>query len=152
MARIVVLDAGPTGTATDDPAKRATARCLAWLSALDLAGTEVVIPAIADYEVRRELIRAGAIDGVARLDAFRLAATFLPITVAAMDRAAEFWAIVRNLGKPTADPHALDADAILAAQASLCGGPGDEVLIATTNVGHLARFPGVDARPWDTIT
>ena len=59
---------------------------------------------------------------------------------------------LRKLGRPTAHPHALDADAILAAQASLCGGPGDEVIVATTNVGHLARFPGIDARPWDTIT
>lgn len=69
-----------------------------------------------------------------------------------MLRAAEFWALVHNLGRPTAHPHALDGDAILAAQASLCGPAGDEVLIATTNVGHLARFPGIDARPWDRIT
>jgi hypothetical protein len=152
MARIVVLDAGPTGMASNDPVRPGAARCLAWISALDAAGTEIVLPAISDYEVRRELIRSAATDGVARLDALRLRLTFLPLTDEAMLRAAEFWAIVRNLGLPTAHPHALDGDAILAAQASLCGSPGDEVLIATTNVGHLTRFPGIDARLWDRIT
>jgi hypothetical protein len=48
---------------------------------------------------------------------------------------------------------ALDVDAILAAQAltMTIAGDGDEVLIATSNVGHLARFPGIDAREWETI-
>ncbi len=151
MARIVVLDAGPTGMASNDPILRSTTRCLAWLAALDAAGTDIIVPAIADYEVRRELIRAGATAGVARLDAFRGRSTFLPLSDAAFRLAAEFWAIVRNLGRPTAHPHALDGDAILAAPASLCGAPGDLVLVATTNVGHLARFPGIDARPWDQI-
>jgi predicted nucleic acid-binding protein len=151
MARIVVLDAGPTGIASNDPALRSAVRCHAWLAALDAAGAEVLVPAIADYEVRRELIRAGATAGVARLDAFRARATFLPLSDAAFRLAAEFWAIVRNLGRPTAHPHALDGDAILAAQAALCGAPGDNVIIATTNVCDLARFPGIDARPWDRI-
>lgn len=31
------------------------------------------------------------------------------------------------------------------------GAPGDEVVIATTNVRHLSRFPGVDARTWSEI-
>jgi hypothetical protein len=30
--------------------------------------------------------------------------------------------------------------------------PGSVVIIATTNVGHLGRFPGIDARLWNTIT
>jgi hypothetical protein len=42
-----------------------------------------------------------------------------------------------------------DADAILAAQAVLACDPADTVTVATTNVGHLARF--VAARPWDQI-
>ena len=75
-----------------------------------------------------------------------------PITTPAMRLAAEFWAVVRNAGLPTAHPHALDADCILAAQAFLLGGPGDVVSVATTNAHHLARFPGVDAYPWETIT
>ncbi len=46
----------------------------------------------------------------------------------------------------------LDADAILAGQATTLGGAGDVVTVATSNVGHLARFPGLDARQWATIT
>jgi hypothetical protein len=38
---------------------------------------------------------------------------------------------------------------ILAAQASAAAQTGDEVVIATTNVGHLARF--ASARRWQEI-
>ena len=50
-----------------------------------------------------------------------------------------------------AGPDALDADAILAGVAATIGAPGDEVVIATTNVRHLSRFAGVDARVWAEI-
>jgi hypothetical protein len=43
----------------------------------------------------------------------------------------------------------LDADAILAAQSTLLAQPGDQAIVATTNVGHLSRF--VDARSWREI-
>lgn len=151
MARIVVLDAGPTGDASKAPGNPSGIRCRTWIRSLLLAGVDVVVPAIADYEVRRELIRSAATGGVARLDTLRQDLRFLPLTDDALLLAAEFWAIIRNLGRPTAHPHALDGAARIASQASLCGAPGDEVLIATTNVGHLARFPGIDARPWDRI-
>jgi hypothetical protein len=62
-----------------------------------------------------------------------------------MRRAAEFWAQARNLGIPTAPPEALDADVILAAQAARVG-----AIVATENVGHLARF--VTALHWRAIT
>ena len=152
MGRIVVLDSGPLGDASKPRGKPKADRCLARIGALCSAGVLVVAPAIADYEVRRELIRVGAADGLARLD--RLIAeslVFAPITDEAMRLAAGFWALIRNRGLPTAAPAALDGDAILAAQASLIGGPADEILIATTNVGHHRRFPGIDAREWDSI-
>ncbi len=69
-----------------------------------------------------------------------------------MRLAADLWAVIRQAGKPTADPKALDADCVLAAQALRLGGPGDVVSIATTNPVHLSRFIGVDARLWETIT
>jgi hypothetical protein len=69
-----------------------------------------------------------------------------------MDLAAEFWAHLRKQGLPTAGPWSLDADAILAAQAMTAGEAGDHVTIATVNVRHLNRFPGIDARDWSTIT
>jgi hypothetical protein len=75
-----------------------------------------------------------------------------PITTPAMRPAAELWAAVRTAGVPTAYPLALDADCVPAAQALLPGGPGDAVTVATTNARHLTRFPGVDARAWETVS
>lgn len=67
-----------------------------------------------------------------------------------MLKAAELWATARKGGYPTAaPPDALDADVILAAQALLVANEGNEVIIATTNVGHLSRF--VNAREWQDI-
>jgi hypothetical protein len=50
-----------------------------------------------------------------------------------------FWADARARGVPTASRDALDADVILAACAATIGQPGDAVMVAATNVGHLAR-------------
>jgi hypothetical protein len=47
-------------------------------------GARVVVPEIADYEVRRELLRAGKSKGVAQLDALSQLLEYLPITTAAM--------------------------------------------------------------------
>ena len=63
--------------------------------------------------------------------------------------AALFWADARQRGIPTASPDALDSDVILAACAATIGHPGDQILVATQNVGHLARY--CDARLWTTI-
>ena len=75
---------------------------------------------------------------------------YLPLTTAAMRQAAEFWAQARQQGRPTADPHALDADVILAAQAATLDPGRDQVVIATMNVSHLAHF--ADAREWQGIS
>ena len=112
----------------------------------------VIVPEIADYEVRRELIRVRSVGGLVRLDNLEATSTYDPITTRIMRKAAEFWADLRNRGVPTAPDPSLDADAILAAQAALIGGPGDTATIATGNARHLARFPGIDARDWSTIT
>jgi hypothetical protein len=65
-----------------------------------------------------------------------------------MRKAAELWAQVRQQGRPTADPKELDGDVILAAQTLLLGTP--DVVVATTNVGHLARY--VNAKHWQEVT
>jgi predicted nucleic acid-binding protein len=110
-------------------------------------GYEVVLPEIADYEVRRELLRAGKLAGIRRLDQLKAATTYFSITTEAMLLAAQLWAEARRIGKPTADPKALDGDVILAAQARLREIQGNEVTIATTNIGHLSQFV-VDVREW----
>ena len=76
----------------------------------------VFVPEIADYEVRRELLRIGATTGLRRLDQVKATLDYAPITTAVMLRAAELWAAARRAGRPMAPPEALDGDCILAAQ------------------------------------
>ncbi len=124
-------------------------RCRLWLHDLVSVGTQVFLPEIADYELRRELIRADKRAGLARLDIFKSVLKFLPITSEAMQLAAQLWALSRNRGRPTAVAEALDGDAILAAQALTAGYSASDIVIATTNVGHLSQF--VLASHWDDI-
>jgi predicted nucleic acid-binding protein len=100
----------------------------------------------------RELIRRGARTGLTRLDALTVDLAYAALTTPIMRKAAEFWADLRRRGLPTAGDEGLDADAILAAQAALIGSPGDTVTVATSNLRHLARFPGIDARDWLAIS
>jgi hypothetical protein len=122
-----------------------------WLLHLELSGVEVIIPAIADFDVRREWLRLGATAKLRRLDALTARFDSLPISNAALDQAAAFWAHVRRTGLPTAGDEELDADAILSGQAMTLQSPGDVVTIATNNVRHLGRFPGIDARGWSAV-
>jgi predicted nucleic acid-binding protein len=152
VAKLVFLDSGPLGLASKQAGKADADACRTWLGALDAAGLLVLIPEIVDYEVRRELVRAGATAGLLRLDAHIRRFTLVPLDRPALLRAADLWAHVRNAGVPTAHPHSLDADAILAAQALTAARAGDIVVVATSNVRHLGRFPGIDARLWTTVT
>ena len=106
-----------------------------------------MVPEIADYEVRRELIRARRIRGIARLDALIAEVEYLAINTSSMRRAAAFWAEARQQGRPTAADPALDGDVILAAQAATLNRTA--VIVATTNVRHLSRF--VAAELWTDI-
>ena len=101
-------------------------------------GCFVAIPEISDYELRREYIRGGMDSSLQRLDQMEDDLFFLPINTEVMRRAALFWAQSRQRGKPTADRHALDADAILAAQAVEVGG-----MVVTENPGHLQQWVSV---------
>ena len=79
----------------------------------------------------------------------RLPRVFLPLTSQALQLAAELWADVRRNGKPTADPHALDIDVILAAQILTAGFPSGDFVVANSNVSHVGLF--VPAAPWQTL-
>ncbi len=114
-------------------------------------GVRVVIPAIADYEVRRELVRTKNTNAVARLTALRSEVEFLLVTQEALERAADLWAEGRNTGRATADPHALDGDAIICAQALTDNEDISFVVIATTNVKHIIRSVP-NAELWQNIT
>ncbi len=150
MARVVLLDTGPLGLVTHPNADTKNARAARWLRGLLTAGVSVRVPEICDYELRRELLRASKMRSVGVLDRYKAALGYLPLTTDAMLRAATFWSAARREGKPTAPDLALDADVILAGQAAaLAADEQDEVIVATTNVGHLSRF--VAAEEWQDI-
>lgn len=143
---VVLLNSGPLGLVSHPNAERINAEAVEWLYALLSAGVSVLV---ADYEVRRELLRAGRQRGVRRPDGLKDAIGYRPITTRAMRTAAGLWADARKQGRPTAPDPALDADVILAAQAIDVESEGQSVTVATTNPSHLSRF--VDAKAWQEI-
>ena len=122
--RLIVVDTGTLGLLTHPRARPDALACQQWAQARLAAAARVIVPGIADYELRRELIRAGKMSGLHRLDAVRAGFEFDPITQAALDQAAALWAAVRNAELTTAHPAALDGDAILAAQTILAADAG----------------------------
>ncbi len=149
MSRIILLDAGPLGLVTNPRATNENHECNLWLQEQLRQGVRVHVPEIADYEVRRELLRAGKSRGLARLDALSQSIGYVSLTTNVMRQAAAFWAQARNMGQPTAHDAVLDGDVILAAQAQDLTDKGHTTLIATTNVKHLTLF--ADARLWRNI-
>jgi predicted nucleic acid-binding protein len=149
VTRLILLDSGPLGMVTNPAASASAEACSRWMEARLIERTRVVVPEMTDYEVRRELLRANKSAGLARLDALKNSIGYVPITTEAMVMAAGFWADARRRGRPTADDRALDADVILAAQATLLASDEVEVIIATTNVGHLSRY--ARAQKWEEI-
>jgi predicted nucleic acid-binding protein len=143
----VVLDSGPAGFLANPNPHPVPVAIRKWLTDLLAAGRRVILPEIADYEVRRELLRAGLTQSVRMLDSLAAQAEYLPLTTAAMRHAAELWAQARNMGHQTAADPALDCDVILAAQALSLG---VQVVVATGNPAHLSRF--VTAADWQAIT
>jgi len=136
----VLLDAGPVGILTHPHNPPHVVACRHWVANLQVAGWRVILPEIADYEIRRELLLRGSATGIAHLDWLGGQLEYLALTTAA--------AATRLAGTPTAGAGELDGDVILAAQATTLGDPG--VMVATANVGHLARF--VSAELWQKIT
>ena len=146
----VVLDSSPLGLVTQRAGKSQEGdACRLWLETLLVQGVKVYVPEVCDYEVRRELIRAKKLAGIARLDQLKRLARYLPLTTDVMLKAAELWAQARNAGVVTADIHALDGDAIAAAQALSLGLSAAEYVVATSNVKHISRFASADL--WTNI-
>ena len=149
---IVLLDSGPLGILSNPNSSPENLECLYWAERLTDKGYGLIVPEIADYEVRRELLQADKQEGLRRLDTLKAKFQYLPLTTKTMLKAAEFWAESRKAGKPTASPDALDGDVILAAQAYLIAeevGDRTPVVVATTNLDHLARF--TIAKHWQDI-
>jgi hypothetical protein len=150
VAQIIVLDSGPLGDACRKRGHPDVERLTRWRIHANANGAIVAIPEIADYEVRRGLLWAGAIDGIDRLDDLREELRhYIPITTAAMRKAAELWADARRTGLATADDKEIDSDVILSVQALLYTGLTDTLMVATYNARHLSRY--LDARHWRDI-
>ena len=147
MSRVILLDTGPLGLVTHP---RDAHGAGPWLAELLLRRTAVHIPEIADYELRRELIRAGKLRSIQRLDGLKHALGYLPLDTDTMLLAAQLWARSRSAGNPLADDAALDGDVILAAQAQVLASIGHEVIIATTNARHLCTL--ADCKDWSDVS
>lgn len=147
MSRVVLLDTGPLGLVTNPKLSAESVACAQWIQSHVAVGNRIIIPEIADYELRRELLRANKTKGIARLDNLEKILEYLPITTAAMRQAAKSWAQARQQGQPTAGDKTIDGDMILVAQAVTLAVP--DLVIATTNVGHLATF--IAAELWQNI-
>jgi predicted nucleic acid-binding protein len=150
MSKLILLDSGPLGIISNPSQSQTVVTCREWAQRHLERENVIVVPEIADYEVRRELLRADKASGIQRLDLIKTTFAYMPITTAVMLRAAQFWAQARKTGKPTADNAAIDADVILAAQAAILIDEGSDAVIATSNPRHLALFaPAVE---WENIS
>lgn len=146
MSRVILLDTHPLSAVTHPTAAPEVKQ---WLQSLQNIETAIRVPEIADYELRRELLRQGKSKSIERLN--KLSQKYLiPINPQTMQKAAQLWAWVRNQGKPTASNDSLDGDVILAAQAILQLVNFDDVIIVTTNLKHISRFEsqGISVIDW----
>ena len=105
-----------------------------------------LISELADYELRRELLRIGSVRSIARLDELSRELHYVPISTTIWRKAAALWADARNAGTVTAPPEALDGDVLMAAQAM-----EEDAVIVTTNAAHFAAL-GVRALAWSEIS
>ena len=149
-----MLDTRPLGLLTQKLGNAGGEACRAWAAELDQVGCLFSVPEAAAYELRREFVRLGNAGAIARLDLFNASVTgqYLPLTTPDFRLAAELWARVRNQGRTTSPPDALDADALTAAQARLLNLAAfglATVVVATANVGHLSAL--TDAVLWSDL-
>ena len=149
MLWYMLLDTGVLGLLTNPNATAQTMACKRRFSQMSARGVRFILPGIADYELRREYIRANMTQSLSLLDKLKAQLRYEPIDDAVMLRVAQHWADARQMGKPTAPDPALDGDMILCAFATLLADSGQRVTIATTNTKHLTLF--ADARTWPTI-
>lgn len=149
MSRNVVLDTGVLSLLTHPNPLPEVQQCRQWLIGLLTAGDPVILPEIADYELRRKLLHINSQTSLRRLDALPQQLVYLPISTEMWRKAAELWAAARHQGRLPGSDAELSGDVILAAQASFVGDASTGVIIATKNVRHLAPF--ADARLWTAI-
>jgi predicted nucleic acid-binding protein len=101
---------------------------------------EVLLPEVADYELRRELVRIGSTRSLARLDELTRELRYVPVATTMWRQAARLWAELRTRGLATASEERLDVDVLLAAVAL-----AEQAWVVTSNVRHISLLvPAVD--------
>lgn len=150
---LVLLDTTPLGLAVHPNANQSKP-ILTWLAELRKAKVQVKIPAISDYELRRELLRIDSKRSLQVLDKFIELYGYLPLNRRTMNLAASFWSDLRKIAKAGSHDKELDGDVILAAQAAIekakSENKGNDVVIATENLKHFANL-SVTAMRWGDI-
>jgi predicted nucleic acid-binding protein len=146
MPTTYLLDSGPLGLLAHNKLANRVA-IEAWLISEITMGSTVYISEVADYEVRRELIRliqAGQLSAsrLNRLNQLPTLFPYLAVSTLMWQRAAEFRADARSRGLPTASSAALDGDALIAAQAAEI-----QAIVVTTNANHIGVWVPVKTWP-----
>lgn len=153
MIRLVALDTGPLGLLTHPRRSEDCDACYAWVEELLEARVRVVLPAIADYELRREYHQRNSMSALRNLDFFRRLVEPIPMSDETLRRAAVLWGETRRAGRPTSSPAALDGDCILVTQVRMVLERTDlsesEWIIATSDIGDLKRL--APAARWQDI-
>jgi hypothetical protein len=130
---LIVVESGPLGRLCNPTSSEPAGDAHRWARHHLERGRRLVVPEISDYEVRRELVRAGLVEGARRLDELGAGLGFVPVTSAMWRRG-----------------DALDGDVLLAAQAlELATEHDDDV-----RGGHQqqqASLPLVTAARWDRL-
>jgi hypothetical protein len=133
-------------------------QCKKWFDTLFLRGVRIVTSDLCHYEVMRGLIGASirsneAAPGIKSLELLKVDGflEFLPVSTEALDLAANLWAKAFTSGQTTRDEKDIDIDIIISAQYQLLRDefPGQQVIMATTNLKHLSIF--CDAANWRDI-
>jgi predicted nucleic acid-binding protein len=155
VSKTIFLDTGPLSILTNPRFPTVTVDAIQWSVDLMAAGHRFIVPAIADFELRRELERTGSLRSLTALDAFNGAVPnrYLPLTDSALKRGAKLWGQARNKGALPGDPKELNGDILITAQVlelqAVEGLATSDIVIASVNVGHLSLFAPADL--WQNI-
>jgi toxin FitB len=88
MSRVILLDTHPLSKVTHP---KIDLKVQQWLKSLRENKTVIRVPEIADYELRRELLRQGKQKSIDRLNKLSQIC-LIPLTPETMQKAAELWA------------------------------------------------------------
>ena len=162
MIEVLLLDTGPLGMLMHP---KANADIEVWFREArkkgrsDTAAPYILIPEIADYELRRKLLHKDFHVSLKRLDVIKEELGYLPLNTSMMMQAAAYWADARKRHQPNAPPDALDGDVILIAQAKSIADRGMEPIVVTDNADDFEHYVAVKrwaeitsgVRPWATV-